>query len=178
MCRRCDNANVDCRSPLVRHYHGTGPQSSRISSSRGTIISIRRSSHFLQELHFGAHSRNAYVISVFVGFVWNLIGFPQYSSKFLRTGHHRTPCQPAQERLRPFLSRHLSCLLIKSVREQFNLWPTSCSRLWQMWTFAFSAAVRILYCAMYTRTDVFISFRLFSERLLLAVHVPLSHSRL
>ncbi|KIM39410.1 hypothetical protein M413DRAFT_446927 [Hebeloma cylindrosporum] len=34
-----------------------------------------------------------------------------------------------------------SSTILKSVREQFNLWPNSCSRFWQMWTFAFSAAV-------------------------------------
>jgi len=90
------------------------------------------------------------------------------------------PVNPLKSAYAPsFLATYrASSTILKSVREQFNLWPTSCSRLWQMWTFAFSAAVRILYCALYTRTDVFISFRLFLERLLLAVHDPLSHSRL
>ncbi|KAJ3798734.1 fungal-specific transcription factor domain-containing protein [Lentinula aff. detonsa] len=31
--------------------------------------------------------------------------------------------------------------ILKSVREQFILWPNSCARFWTMWTFAFSAAV-------------------------------------
>ncbi|KAJ7600992.1 fungal-specific transcription factor domain-containing protein [Mycena floridula] len=31
--------------------------------------------------------------------------------------------------------------ILKSVREQFNVWPNSCARFWTMWTFAFSAAV-------------------------------------
>ncbi|KAF9474117.1 hypothetical protein BDN70DRAFT_885189 [Pholiota conissans] len=34
-----------------------------------------------------------------------------------------------------------SSTILKSIREQFNIWPNSCSRLWTMWTFAFSAAV-------------------------------------
>lgn len=31
--------------------------------------------------------------------------------------------------------------ILRSVREQFNLFPNSCSRFWTMWTFAFTAAV-------------------------------------
>ncbi|KAF9445242.1 hypothetical protein P691DRAFT_795733 [Macrolepiota fuliginosa MF-IS2] len=31
--------------------------------------------------------------------------------------------------------------ILKSVHEQFNLFPISCSRFWTMWTFAFTAAV-------------------------------------
>ncbi|KAJ3976024.1 hypothetical protein EV361DRAFT_1001583, partial [Lentinula raphanica] len=31
--------------------------------------------------------------------------------------------------------------ILRSVREQFILWPNSCARFWTMWTFAFSAAV-------------------------------------
>ncbi|KNZ78888.1 hypothetical protein J132_09134 [Termitomyces sp. J132] len=31
--------------------------------------------------------------------------------------------------------------ILKSVREQFGIWPNSCARFWTMWTFAFSAAV-------------------------------------
>lgn len=34
-----------------------------------------------------------------------------------------------------------SATILKSIREQFNTWPTSCARHWTMWTFAFSAAV-------------------------------------
>ncbi|KAF8172439.1 fungal-specific transcription factor domain-containing protein [Pholiota molesta] len=34
-----------------------------------------------------------------------------------------------------------SSTILKSIREQFNVWPNSCSRFWVMWTFAFSAAV-------------------------------------
>ncbi|KAG6829926.1 hypothetical protein H0H87_009784 [Tephrocybe sp. NHM501043] len=30
--------------------------------------------------------------------------------------------------------------ILKSVREQFGIWPNSCARFWTMWTFAFSAA--------------------------------------
>ncbi|KAJ3931991.1 MAG: fungal-specific transcription factor domain-containing protein [Lentinula lateritia] len=34
-----------------------------------------------------------------------------------------------------------SAAILKSVREQFILWPNSCARFWTMWTFAFTAAV-------------------------------------
>ncbi|PFH47833.1 hypothetical protein AMATHDRAFT_151154 [Amanita thiersii Skay4041] len=34
-----------------------------------------------------------------------------------------------------------SATILKSVREQFSIWPNSCSRFWTMWTFAFTAAV-------------------------------------
>ncbi|RDB19140.1 putative transcriptional regulatory protein C1F7.11c [Hypsizygus marmoreus] len=34
-----------------------------------------------------------------------------------------------------------SSTILKSIREQFNMWPNSCARFWTMWTFAFSAAV-------------------------------------
>lgn len=37
-----------------------------------------------------------------------------------------------------------SSTILKSVREQFNIWPNSSSRFWTMWTFAFSAAVTYL----------------------------------
>jgi len=32
--------------------------------------------------------------------------------------------------------------ILKSVKEQFALFPNSCARFWTMWTFAFTAAVR------------------------------------
>lgn len=35
-----------------------------------------------------------------------------------------------------------SSTILTSIKEQFKLWPISCSRFWVMWTFAFSAAVR------------------------------------
>ncbi|KAF5380642.1 hypothetical protein D9757_007065 [Collybiopsis confluens] len=34
-----------------------------------------------------------------------------------------------------------SATILKSIREQFVVWPNSCARYWTMWTFAFSAAV-------------------------------------
>ncbi|KIK69750.1 hypothetical protein GYMLUDRAFT_521243 [Collybiopsis luxurians FD-317 M1] len=34
-----------------------------------------------------------------------------------------------------------SATILKSIREQFMIWPNSCARYWTMWTFAFSAAV-------------------------------------
>ncbi|KAE9408894.1 hypothetical protein BT96DRAFT_932215 [Gymnopus androsaceus JB14] len=34
-----------------------------------------------------------------------------------------------------------SATILKSIREQFIVWPNSCARFWTMWTFAFSAAV-------------------------------------
>ncbi|KAG5635135.1 hypothetical protein H0H81_012334 [Sphagnurus paluster] len=34
-----------------------------------------------------------------------------------------------------------SSTILKSVKEQFTMWPSSCARFWTMWTFAFSAAV-------------------------------------
>jgi len=34
--------------------------------------------------------------------------------------------------------------ILKSVKEQFALFPNSCARFWTMWTFAFTAAVRKL----------------------------------
>jgi hypothetical protein len=58
------------------------------------------------------------------------------------------PVNPLKSAYAPsFLATYrASSTILKSVREQFNLWPNSCSRFWQMWTFAFSAAVRIFYC--------------------------------
>ncbi|KJA16557.1 hypothetical protein HYPSUDRAFT_80028 [Hypholoma sublateritium FD-334 SS-4] len=34
-----------------------------------------------------------------------------------------------------------SSTILKSIREQFNVWPNTSARFWTMWTFAFSAAV-------------------------------------
>ena len=38
-------------------------------------------------------------------------------------------------------SYRASSTILKAVREQFNMWPVACSKLWAMWTFGFSAAV-------------------------------------
>ncbi|KAJ3515208.1 hypothetical protein NLJ89_g1912 [Agrocybe chaxingu] len=53
------------------------------------------------------------------------------------------PANPLKSPYAPsFLAAYrASSTILKSVREQFKLWPNSCSRFWTMWTFAFSAAV-------------------------------------
>ncbi|KAF8991889.1 fungal-specific transcription factor domain-containing protein [Cyathus striatus] len=53
------------------------------------------------------------------------------------------PINPLKSTYAPsFLAAYrASSTILKSVREQFNIWPNSCSRFWTMWTFAFSAAV-------------------------------------
>ncbi|KDR81325.1 hypothetical protein GALMADRAFT_116293 [Galerina marginata CBS 339.88] len=53
------------------------------------------------------------------------------------------PVNPLKSSYAPsFLAAYrASSTILKSVREQFNIWPNSCSRFWTMWTFAFSAAV-------------------------------------
>jgi hypothetical protein len=32
-------------------------------------------------------------------------------------------------------------IILKSIKDQFNVWPNTCARFWVMWTFAFTAAV-------------------------------------
>ncbi|GLB45254.1 putative fungal specific transcription factor [Lyophyllum shimeji] len=53
------------------------------------------------------------------------------------------PANPLKSAYAPsFLAAYrASSTILKSVREQFGVWPTSCARFWTMWTFAFSAAV-------------------------------------
>ncbi|KAF9459093.1 fungal-specific transcription factor domain-containing protein [Collybia nuda] len=53
------------------------------------------------------------------------------------------PVNPLKSPYAPsFLAAYrASSTILKSVREQFNIWPNSCSRFWTMWTFAFSAAL-------------------------------------
>ncbi|KAF4612588.1 hypothetical protein D9613_012706 [Agrocybe pediades] len=53
------------------------------------------------------------------------------------------PINPLKSTYAPsFLAAYrASSTILKSVKEQFHVWPTSCSRFWVMWTFAFSAAV-------------------------------------
>lgn len=53
------------------------------------------------------------------------------------------PVNPLKSPYAPsFLAAYrASSTILKSVGEQFNVWPNSCSRFWTMWTFAFSAAV-------------------------------------
>jgi hypothetical protein len=55
------------------------------------------------------------------------------------------PVNPLKSPYAPsFLAAYrASSTILKSIREQFNMWPNSCSRFWTMWTFAFSAAVSI-----------------------------------
>ncbi|PPQ72964.1 hypothetical protein CVT24_000166 [Panaeolus cyanescens] len=53
------------------------------------------------------------------------------------------PINPLKSAYAPsFLAAYrASSTILKSVKEQFSVWPNSCSRFWTMWTFAFSAAV-------------------------------------
>ncbi|KAF8073307.1 fungal-specific transcription factor domain-containing protein [Lyophyllum atratum] len=53
------------------------------------------------------------------------------------------PVNPLKSAYAPsFLAAYrASSTILKSVREQFGMWPNSCARFWTMWTFAFSAAV-------------------------------------
>ncbi|KAF8159144.1 fungal-specific transcription factor domain-containing protein [Crassisporium funariophilum] len=53
------------------------------------------------------------------------------------------PINPLKSHYAPsFLAAYrASSTILKSIREQFNMWPNSCSRFWTMWTFAFTAAV-------------------------------------
>ncbi|CAA7261067.1 unnamed protein product [Cyclocybe aegerita] len=53
------------------------------------------------------------------------------------------PANPLKSTYAPsFLAAYrASSTILKVVREQFKMWPNSCSRFWNMWTFAFSAAV-------------------------------------
>ena len=55
------------------------------------------------------------------------------------------PVNPLKSTYAPsFLAAYrASSTILKSIREQFNMWPNSCSRFWTMWTSAFSAAVCI-----------------------------------
>lgn len=56
------------------------------------------------------------------------------------------PVNPLKSPYAPsFLAAYrASSTILKSVREQFNVWPNTCARFWTMWTFAFSAAVHII----------------------------------
>jgi hypothetical protein len=47
-----------------------------------------------------------------------------------------------------------SSTILKSIREQFNMWPNSCSRFWTMWTSAFSVAVCI-FCYFNETKDAY-----------------------
>ena len=53
------------------------------------------------------------------------------------------PVNPLKSTYAPsFLAAYrASSTILKSIREQFNMWPNSCSRFWTMWTSAFAAAV-------------------------------------
>ncbi|KAF8798672.1 hypothetical protein BYT27DRAFT_7203268 [Phlegmacium glaucopus] len=53
------------------------------------------------------------------------------------------PINPLRSTYAPsFLAAYrASSTILKSIRDQFNMWPNSCSRFWTMWTSAFSAAV-------------------------------------
>lgn len=53
------------------------------------------------------------------------------------------PVNPLKSTYAPsFLAAYrASSTILKSIRDQFNMWPNSCSRFWTMWTSAFSAAV-------------------------------------
>ncbi|KAK0446109.1 fungal-specific transcription factor domain-containing protein [Armillaria borealis] len=53
------------------------------------------------------------------------------------------PVNPLKSTYAPsFLAAYRSsATILKSVREQFTMWPNSCAKFWTMWTFAFSAAV-------------------------------------
>ncbi|KAG6888704.1 hypothetical protein C0995_006495 [Termitomyces sp. Mi166 len=53
------------------------------------------------------------------------------------------PANPLKSAYAPsFLAAYRAAsTILKSVREQFGIWPNSCARFWTMWTFAFSAAV-------------------------------------
>ncbi|KAF8624941.1 hypothetical protein AX17_006967 [Amanita inopinata Kibby_2008] len=53
------------------------------------------------------------------------------------------PVNPLKSPYSPsFLAAYrASSTILKSIREQFSMWPNSCSRFWTMWTFAFTAAV-------------------------------------
>ena len=57
------------------------------------------------------------------------------------------PVNPLKSTYAPsFLAAYrASSTILKSIREQFNMWPNSCSRFWTMWTSAFSAAVCIIH---------------------------------
>ncbi|KAG6907208.1 hypothetical protein DXG01_009897 [Tephrocybe rancida] len=52
------------------------------------------------------------------------------------------PANPLKSAYAPsFLAAYRAAsTILKSVREQFGIWPNSCARFWTMWTFAFSAA--------------------------------------
>ena len=54
------------------------------------------------------------------------------------------PINPLKSPYAPsFLAAYrASSTILKSIRQQFDIWPNSSSRFWVMWTFAFSAAVR------------------------------------
>lgn len=53
------------------------------------------------------------------------------------------PLNPLKSAYAPsFTAAYRAALtILKSIDEQFNLFPNSCSRFWTMWTFAFTAAV-------------------------------------
>lgn len=57
------------------------------------------------------------------------------------------PVNPLKSAYAPsFLAAYrASSTILKSVREQFSVWPNSSARFWTMWTFAFSAAVCICF---------------------------------
>ena len=63
------------------------------------------------------------------------------------------PVNPLKSTYAPsFLAAYrASSTILKSIREQFNMWPNSCSRFWTMWTSAFSAAVCISRCLIKSR---------------------------
>ncbi|KAK7461295.1 hypothetical protein VKT23_008474 [Stygiomarasmius scandens] len=53
------------------------------------------------------------------------------------------PTNPLKSHYAPsFLAAYrASATILKSIREQFAIWPITCGRFWTMWTFAFTAAV-------------------------------------
>jgi len=55
------------------------------------------------------------------------------------------PTNPLKSHYAPsFLAAYrASATILKSIREQFAIWPITCGRFWTMWTFAFTAAVSL-----------------------------------
>lgn len=42
-------------------------------------------------------------------------------------------------------------VVLKTVKQQFVMYPSLCARIWPIWTYAFSAAVRTVYSVLRTR---------------------------
>ena len=95
--------------------------------------------------HIRETGTNIYFSSFQINQVYVFIVLMYIHRSFFAQAIIEHPVNPLKSTYAPsFLAAYrASSTILKSIREQFNMWPNSCSRFWTMWTSAFSAAVCI-----------------------------------